>query len=313
MTAPGFRFKALDHLVATAPRLKGRAPYWRPPTAGIDVTMLVEPAWAWARRRVPGEKVEPVVQLDAVAAYLSAASSVEVSHGALTRTGTVEPARNLVGYVLVDLPPWHGHALPAPWGNRTLPAGPVWIAGPTMRLLYDLACDGLCDMPTVHDSWLGEHPVRLRPWADRIASARAEAIHQHDGPMYEAIKLGYSQAVTIMQTGEKSVVHRPDWAHTIRAQHAANTWLKAWRASRAGLVPLGMMEVDELAFSRTDANRILLWNTDRQGVRPLIIDRKGLRLGAFKPKEIMTGTQWDILAGKYLGRLGLPQQLGGQA
>lgn len=288
------KFRALDQLVKVAPQVQRRPPYWRPRPAEFDPTMLVEPAWAWRRTPRPGDRTEDaIVILDAIGAYLASASSVEVAHDALTHTGVREPDRNAVGYWLVDLPPWQGHTMPPPWGDRQLPDGPVVIAAPTMRVILDLADakQPACDRPEVLDSWLGAVPMRLRKWTDIVAAARLDAIRAGDGVMYEAVKTGYSQAVTLMITGEKSKVHRPDWGHAIHAQHAANFWWKSWRAVQAGYAPVGMSRVDELALTRHDATDIWTRQANQLQV-PLHIDPTGQRLGAFKPKATVTADEW---------------------
>lgn len=292
------RFRALDQLIKVAPQIGRRPPYWRPAPAPIDPTMLIEPAWGWRREPQPGDRVDDaVVILDAIGAYLASASSVEVAHDALTHTGARAPDRAAVGYWLVMLPPWQGHRLPPPWGDRQLPDGPLWITGPTMRNLLDLADakQPACDRPEVLDSWLGGTPMRLRKWTDIVAAARADAIRAHDRVLYEAVKTGYSQAVTLMGTGEGTKVHRPDWGHAIRAQHAATFWWKCWRAEQAGYAPLGLAQVDELALTRHDATDI--WTRQQNGLKvPLHIDLTGQKLGAFKPKATITAEEWARIA-----------------
>ncbi len=133
--------------------------------------------------------------------------------------------------------------------------------------------------------------MRLRKWTDVVSAARADAIRAGDAVMYEAVKTGYSQAVTLMGTGEKTKVHRPDWADAIRAQHAANFWWKGWRAAQAGYAPAGLSRVDELALTRHDATDI--WTRQQNQLTvPLHIDPTGLKLGAFKPKATVTADEW---------------------
>lgn len=280
-------YKALDKLTGLcAPLVKGRAPYWRP-KAPKALSSVHTPSWAWSsheRTTTPGL----LNRLDCNGAYLAAASSATFAHGELVHTGTdFDPVRPRPGIYQITRHPWSDDRLPDPLGTATTPDR-IWIAHPTLVLLVTLQRDQGYALD-VHDSWTAEVPCRLRKWTEAVRDDRALALDHllraEEGSRerelaqatYEAIKVGYSQAVQLMSTGSKSKVHRPDWYHTIHAQHAASHWRRIYRASLRGCFPAEVGSVDEMTYRVDD----LLSLGDQL---PFIFDQTGRQLGSYKSK-----------------------------
>lgn len=279
----GPRYRALDMLhKAHAPSVKGRGPYWRPPAPDCVPAVRV-PAWTW-HAPIPAD-VARVAVLDANAAYLAAASSVEVALGALEHAEGPRPFdRHRPGFWLVSLPTWQHDGIMPPWGTGRV-AGDWWLPTPTVDLLEQLAEDGWCARVEIHDAWTSSTPCRLRAWAMRIRDDRARAMATGNTELVAAIKLGYSQAVTMLGTEQGSKIYRPDWSTAIRAQHAASMWRSAWKALQTGAPLLAAGTVDELAYDR---ERVVDWwrDTERGQHTPIRIDVTGQQLGTFKVKEV---------------------------
>jgi len=281
---PSGPYRALDLLIREhPPKFKGKVPYWRPPVAGLDdVHARIIPAWSWSRR-VSDLDGERVLQLDANAAYLSAIMTVEVSHGPLGGSSRQFDPR-IPGYWLVDAHSWKlSDRIMSPLGMaRTTDR--VWLTTPTVQLLQQLSDQGVWPGVRVYGAFIGSSACRLRGWASRIASDRSFAMQAGDDSRVAEIKLGYSQAVTLLGTDKKSDAFRPDWADFIRAQHAATIWRKAWGMEHCNLGwLLRSGAVDELIYPET-AIRTLLDRAARGDRVPLTIDPSGRTLGSFKIK-----------------------------
>jgi len=292
MTDSVSTYRALDMLIRThAPKVTGRVPFWRPVPPPVTPRVLV-PVWFWERTPASGE--DPLCVLDANGSYLSAASSVEVAHGQLARSGRRQFDRTLPGYWLVDAHEWGlGHMVVSPIGtsSRGREDGRIWLTTPTVQLLAHLTDEGFWPGIDVYDSWTSRARCRLRAWAGAVQTDRVHALDQGDADLYERIKLGYSQAVTMMGAEGKSLLHRPDWALTIRAQAAASCWRAAWGAWLTGVPPVAMRRVDELVFPRAAVAR--WWNAWLAGQpTPVRVDALGRALGTFKVKEVLSRTQW---------------------
>lgn len=282
------RVRALDILLADyPPMIRGRAPFWRPAPAQIE-DQVYEPAWSWVSST---PVTEDVVVLDLIAAYLAAATSVKVAHGRLVSAGVERTFdKNRAGYWRVTVHPWTVPDLFSPLGTARL-GTEVWVTTPTAALLADLTEEGHWPGIDVHESWTCPYTVRLRPWAQHMSALRREAIMSHDRELYDAIKISYSQAVTLMGVDRKSKIFRPDWGRAIRTQHAANTWRKAWRAYQLGHGPVAAGSVDELAFRR----RSLQWmRSMREAGRPMPVkvDPTGVSLGSWRVKGTYTAEAW---------------------
>lgn len=291
------RYRALDMLTRQyAPKRAHRDPFWRPerpePTERVWV-----PAWSW---RVPASRFkdapppEQVAILDANGAYLSAIATVEVAHGALHRTRSLPFDPRRPGYWLTTRHPWpmaDKIMSPLGEGGHGRKAGTVWLTTPTMQLLAQLVEQGKWPDVEVLDSWTADDSCRLRTWAQRIQTDRLRAIDHHDDDREDEIKLAYSQAVTLMFTGEGSKVDRPDWAYSIRAQHSASGWRKAWRGLDAGYHIMGAGSVDELVYDRVAAQH--LWKIrQRTPAPPIRIDLDRRELGTFKVKATVPFREW---------------------
>lgn len=308
-------YRALDRLIdTTPPLLKGRNPFWRPnpPSMYKDVH---EPMWNWSMPLVqtvplagnggltvpcwtpapPGNGIlfgsDTVLTLDCNAAYLAAASTVEVAHGKLEHTGRISFDPKRPGYWLIGLHPWPLTTIWSPLGTAQL-AQRAWLTTPTVTVLAQLVESGYWPDVHVYDSHTSTTRCRLRGWTEHIATDRREALATGDVERYEEIKLGYSQAVTTMGLDKKSLCFRPDWSHHVRAQHAANMWRKASKAwTEYGCPVLASGTVDELSvplrsMETMEGERL----TGRR--TPIRLDQSGKSLGSFKVKDTTQAWEW---------------------
>jgi len=115
---------------------------------------------------------------------------------------------------------------------------------------------------------------------DRIEMSQTETHRAQEVARYDAFKQGYSAALSMMLTGEKCLTRRPDWAHTIYAQHAASTWRKAWRWTFTGRPLVAMGAVDEIAVLSGDVGDVITLPKP-----PFRYDASGRIPGALKPKK----------------------------
>ncbi|OFV82836.1 MAG: hypothetical protein A2Y78_10190 [Acidobacteria bacterium RBG_13_68_16] len=285
--------RALDRLIdTTPPRLRGRDPYWRPTPPPCSKSVR-EPAWSWRRPNglEPLDLTGGVTVLDANAAYLAAASTVEVAHGRLINTKGREFDPRVPGYWHVEIFPWLVPDIVSPLGTAKYP-DLAWLTTPTVALLARLVDDGYWPEIHVTDSWTSVDRCRLRHWSEMISGIRREALLSGDRDAVESVKLAYSQAITTMGIDKKSMIHRPDWSQHIRTQHAANMWRKMWSARGSGLPVLGSSAVDEIVTT-SSAVRWCLDNAAKGGRPPLRIDPTGLALGSFKVKKTLNAEEWS--------------------
>lgn len=305
-------YRALDHLIKVAPpKVRGREPFWRP-TPAAPWKDVREPAWnfradltektplhgpATAQTRIWGLphhqygillEGDTVVTLDTNAAYLAAASSVDVAHGKLSRTKKIPFSSKLPGYWLIDVHPWTVQHIWSPLGTATLPTR-AWLTTPTVTLLAQLSEAGYWPGVTVHDSWTCPTRTRLRAWTDLVADHRRAALSIGDTERYDEIKTGYSQAVTLMQMTHRSPCFRPDWSAHIRTQHAATMWRKAWQSWAQGCPVLASGTTDEISVP-IEALRPMTLDLDRES--PIRLDESGATLGTFKVKTATLVTDW---------------------
>ena len=285
------RYRALDMLTSSCvPMLAKRPPYWRPSMAEPENRVWV-PAWSWRAPIAIEDRPGQVTVLDSNANYLSAISTVEVAHGGLQHTGCIPFDPSLPGYWQMRRYPWQDPRIMSPLGTGGGRSDMVWLTTPTVQLLSQLAADGYWPDVDVIDSWTSPTRCRLRRWSDRIRSDRAAAIGHQNEPWLGQIKLGYSQAVTIMADGSLDKVHRPDWARHIRAQAAASVWRRGWSLVLAGRPLIGAGRIDELVLDRPTACQ--LWS--RRAARPappIVLDHESYSLGTFKAKGSLTYAEW---------------------
>lgn len=289
-------FPALRVLERQTPPLKyGRPPYWRAPVAPPSREVYV-PTWNWFS---PLEFPEgaSVTVFDVNAAYMAAMGSVKIGHSHLVRTGRLpdqpDPRKVAPGYYKITVPYWaFGASIVHPLGDaarvQTEPA--LWITAPTLILLLEIQ-EQLGGFEIL-DSWTAEVTTDFRSWSDRLRSIRGECLDRIDmaptptmarqeTARYESFKTGYSSALSMMLTGQKCLTLRPDWAHTVYAQHAASTWRKAWRWTFTGRPLVSMGAVDEIAVLSEDVPAIL-----RLPKPPFRFDPTGRQIGAFKAKKV---------------------------
>lgn len=291
-------YRALDMLLDEhVPLLRRRSPYWRPRPAPC-ARECHTPAWNWTHGAYEEGMQLDLTFLDANAAFVSAASSAQFAHGELVHTGAMAGPCKLPGYFRIDAHSWSDGRIVSPLGSAEL-GDKVWVAHPTLELLQKLSEDGYWPEVRIHDSWTCSETVRFRAWATAVNVDRAEALRriewaEKEGTEadqaeawegYETIKTGYSMAVQLMlgpseRGTAKSSVKRPDWYHTIHAQHAASTWRKTWKCVEAGYIPVMMGSVDEVVWLTQDFLSLTTFDA------PLLkMDQSGIALGAWKVKQ----------------------------
>lgn len=306
--APARTFAALALLEKTAPPLRyGREPYWRAPIPGPAGRVYV-PTWDWEKPLQPAAGTQ-LLDLDVNGAWLGAISSVEVAHNRLFHTGSLwfETKRDIIpGLYRITNFPWAlGSTIVSPLGNSDLieDADTLWIAHPTLILLWELMDEGIGIHFDVVDSWTARNPetqhvhrTNFKAWYEQLKRYRTKCLdnvdHAHPGEPapaqcgcpactdYAAFKTGYASAVSMMLTGEKCRTHREDWGRAIQAEFAASCWRKAWRYGATGRSALAMREMDELTVVAEEFNSGL--NATTKAFR---YDQSGRSMGAFKVKR----------------------------
>ncbi len=290
-------FPALKIMETKCPPVKyGRPPYWRAPITPASAGAYI-PTWNWNSPQDLPEG-EPVTVLDVNAPHLDAMGTVQIAHSHLRRTGrwgldVVQPV--LPGYYLVTVPHWaFGGTIVHPLGNnpRVVPGAALWICAPTLALLLELEAEGHVGRFEIVDSWTADTMTEFRAWSERLRSLRGEYLDRLEmarttrdarfpAARVDAFREGLSAALERMQTGEKCLTRRPDWAHTIHAQHAASTWRKAWRWTDSGRPLVAMADVTEIAVFSVDVPTVMARPTP-----PFQFDPTGREPGALKPKMV---------------------------
>jgi hypothetical protein len=292
-------FPALRIMERQTPPLKfGRPPYWRAPIIHEASDNVYVPVWNWTSSHDFPEG-EAVTVLDVNAAYLSAMGSVKIAHSHLLHTGRLAhlPAPRDVapGYYRITVPHWaFDGTIVHPLGDsaRMQTESTLWVAAPTLVLLLELADAGHLGWFEILDAWTADVATEFRAWSERLRSVRNECMDRIDMAQtevhrreqlarYDAFKTGYSAALSMMLTGEKCLTRRPDWAHTIYAQHAASTWRKAWRWTFTGRPLVAMGAVDEIAVLSADVGDVITLPKP-----PFRYDPTGRQPGALKPKKV---------------------------
>lgn len=279
---------------------KRSQPYWRPELPGITWSVEVVTGYAWSRP-YQGK----VVVLDRSGAWVTAASSAVVPHGALTPTGAIEWA-GAPGYYQVHAHPWYEKGMPYPLGH-VRPGTRPWISAPRVGLLADLVRQGRWPDVDVLDSYTGDG-CRLTDWAGHMQALRAHALtiygrpreDQVDDTPYDLVKQGIGQAFSLMLgridagDGRRRTwdckAGRPDITHHVQDQGSVTLWRWADDCRRvvelAGLpelAPVELRNIDELVVP-VDALQIITTTPRPGGRAPLVIDPLGIKLGTFKIK-----------------------------
>jgi hypothetical protein len=270
--------------------------YLRPPLPGIIWAARIVTGYRWSR---PYKGL--IAVLDRSGAWVSAASSVTVAHGALAHTGAMDECDGRPGYYLVDVYEWpEADQLPSPLGGAK-PGTQVWVPHPTATLLRDLVRQGRWPDVAVLDSYTSDAPVRLSEWTTHVNAVRAAAITDYgrQSPQYAAVKEAFGQAMsTMLGTFDgpvrrvwRSESARPDITHATQAQASATLWRWADDARRMvpELPPIALRNVDELVVP-ADALEILTSRPRPGGRTPMAVDELGIKLGSFKVKSMV---EWD--------------------
>lgn len=273
---------------------KRSLPFWQPPLPGISFGMPIVTGYAWER-----PYTGPATVLDRSGAWVAAASSVQIAHGALEHTGALPEFDGKPGYYQVVVYPWHESAvMPSPLGN--LKGETTWITAPTAALLRDLVNQGRWPDVAILDSYTGD-PCRLTDWTKHVNALRAHAIttYGRQSPQYQAVKEAFGMAMSLMQgrfEGGRWVwkckARRRDITHHVQSQGAATLW--RWgddcRQVTPDLAPVALRNIDELVVP-TEALDVLMCKLRPGGRKPLELDELGIKLGTFKIK----GTeQWEV-------------------
>jgi hypothetical protein len=263
-------------------------PYWRPELPGVLGAAHVVTGWHWSR-----EYAGDLVVLDRSGAWVAAASSATVAHGALDHTGPLDEFEGRPGYYQVPVYPWHEEAaLPNPLGHATGEA--VWVPAPTVARLIELADAGRWADVTILDSYTGDG-VRLTDWTRYVNALRAHAIRTHgrDSDQYSEVKIAFGQAMSLMLGSDdpgrgrawKCNAQRPDWTHTIQAQASAmlHRWADRCRQVAPEHAPVMLRNVDELVIP-AEALPIVTTTAAPGAAGPVALDPEGIKLGTFKVK-----------------------------
>jgi hypothetical protein len=299
-------FPALRTLERQTPPLKfGRAPYWRAPVV-IPAEDVYVPTWNWAPvSDLPDDL--PLSILDVNAAYLSAMGQAKIAHSHLIRRGPIPhlpvPSQVWPGYYRITVPYWAFSAtIVHPLGNsaRIQTDDTLWVPAPSLRLLLELHETSSIGPFDILDCATPDVTTDFKSWATRLKSIRCECIdridmaqtqqrQEYERERYDAFKTGYSAALSMMLAGTRSLTHRPDWTHTVIAEHAANTWRKAWRwTSISSLIAMGA--TDEITVLSDDLAAAL-----SRPRPPFRLDNSGRQPGAFKIKSTTTTGAAEIL------------------
>lgn len=265
-------------------------PFRAPELPAVLDDVHVISSWAW-RRPYVGE----VTVLDRNASWPSAASSVEVAHGALEHTGA-DSFAGRPGVYQVAVYQWSETLLPSPLGYVRPGQETVWIPAPQVTRLVELEAQGRWPDVTVLDSYTGE-PARLDDWADFLKTIRGEAISRYgrDSEQYDEFKTAFGMACSLMlgtrSAGQrrewKCELHRPDWTHALQSQASMtlHRWADECRMVTGNeLAPVGLQNVDEMVIP--SAALEIVTTVRRSATKPpLRIDQDGIKLGTFKVKR----------------------------
>lgn len=275
------------------PAKYGREPFWHAPVV-VPTEKIHVPSWNWtAPLDVPAGA--DVLTLDANGAYLAAIGSVTIAHAHLSHTGAVEepigPKEVLPGYYKIREIYWGlDDRIVSPMGEDPT-TREVWIAHPTLILLLELLDQGVIGGLDITDSWTSRVKTDFLKWAAHMRNVRRDIMDRRDaaetGPArqlmddkYEAFKEGYSVALSMMKTGKGCNTCRPDWATAVYAQHAANTWRKAWKYTATGRPLVRMGSTDEISILAADLPAVM-----SRPQPPFRVDETGRALGAMKTKH----------------------------
>lgn len=270
-------------------------PFWQPPLPGITFATSIVTGYSWERPYAGSATV-----LDRSGAWVAAASSVEIAHGALEHTGALAEFGGRPGYYQVAVYPWYeSKVMPSPLGH--VKHETAWIPAPTAALLRELVNKGRWPDITVLDSYTGD-PCRLSDWTTHVNALRAHAISTYgrQSPRYNDVKEAFGMAMSLMlgavddgvRRTWKCKARRPDITHHVQAHAAAMLW--RWgddcRQVTPDLPPVALRNIDELVVP-TEALDVLTRTPRPGGRKPLELDELGIKLGTFKVK----GTeQWEV-------------------
>jgi hypothetical protein len=306
-------FPALSVLEKRAlPTSHGHLAYWRAPIPAPAQGHIHIPSWSWTGIRLTEYSPDETVTLDVNGSYMAALGGVDIAFTELKRMGPmdvmqVRPREVLPGYYRITTPGWAlGGTIVSPLGDKVdhFIGKPMWIAHPTLILLLELMEQQVLGYFEIMDSWVSAQATNFRDWNRLLKQTRealmddVDRVHPEGAPSackcsepclkYRAFKEGYGAAFSLMRTGERCKVRRPDWADAVYAQHAAARWRNAWRFTEIGPL-LFMGSTDELTVTREDLAAALA----RPKLPPLKLDESGRLLGHYKTKAPAAGPTPD--------------------
>lgn len=291
-------FPALKVMERQTPPLRhGALPAWRAPVVLAPEDVYI-PSWTWSSPLdfPEGESVT-VLQVNAHC-LLSISATTQIAHSPLVHSGPFAhlPAAGTVspGYYRITIPYWaFDGTIVSPLGDsaRLQVQESVWVAAPTLVLLLELFTDGHLGWLEIIDSWTAHVTSDFHAWAERLRSIRNECLDRIDVAQtelrrrqelarYEAFTEGCESALTMMVSGRQCLTRRPDWAHTVYAQHAADMWRDAWRYTFTTRSLVAMGAVDELAVLSRDVGDVIM-----RPRPPFRYDATGRQCGALRPKK----------------------------
>jgi hypothetical protein len=242
------------------------------------------PSWDW--KSPAYDRNAKTILVDRNAAYVSAASSVRVAHGALDNTGPIPFDNKRVGYWCVDFAGTDEEGMRDRWAYRDDLMSPLgtgrnrlrcWLAHPTANLLDELAEDGKFAPLRIVDSWTSTEGVALSKWSTGVQNHRLGLMDAGTEEELEQFKKDYSKVVQMLLTGEGFAYRRGDWHHAIVAQFAATSWRTLWNCHKAGHGPVAAGSRDAAAFLPEDYDALTMCEPS-----PLKIDNTGRALGTWK-------------------------------
>ncbi|MEU9048386.1 hypothetical protein AB0D63_43360 [Kitasatospora sp. NPDC048343] len=252
------------------------------------ITDVHVPAWDWKSPHYDPADRAKLIQVDRTAAWISAASSVVIAHGALIQTGPIEFDHKRAGYWLVDFTGLDEEGHRDRWNRKDELMSPLgtgrprlkaWLAHPTVRLLSDLAEDGHFAPPRILDSWTTDVTNRLSKWAEAVRDHRLKLMDAGQDEELEDFKLDYARMVQMLAKGEGFAYKRPDWYHAILTQHAATAWRNLWGTVLLGHGPVACHEVDAALYLPEDYDALTVHEDST-----LTMDHTGRKLGTWKVK-----------------------------
>lgn len=212
-------------------------------------------------RRPLDTSVTQVSSIDRVRAYLGALTCTAVAAEPLAHTpGRLVFSKGYAGWWLVRLGPWdYGDLLPDPAGyparnDPDADGRTRWLTSPRVELLAELAQDGDYEYE-IMDSWTAPATPVLKSYGTELRKAWAATILIKDPAVRALVRAGIKEAYRQAHghwRSPMSSVQRYDYASSLVAQNAVNTWRRAYQLAKGdgdwkGLYPV-QIDTDSLYY-----------------------------------------------------------------